>query len=129
MPHLETLLRGLPVKDIPDGLEVLGLAVLILQVVCMLPRIDTQNGSVLADNWVLVCVGLDQDLAGLVVLHEPCPATALDTRKRCVELALEIGERAVRVIDSGLSQAVSRCYIRTDYASRSKNTELCHWMK
>lgn len=95
MPHLETLLGGLPVKDIPDGLEVLGLAVLVLEVVCVLPCIDTQDGSVLADNWVLVCVCLDQDLASLVVLHEPCPATALDTRKRCVELPLEIGERAV----------------------------------
>lgn len=95
MPYLETLLGGLPVEHIPDGLEVLGLAVLILQVVCVLPCIDTQNGSVLAHNRVLVCVRLDQDLAGLVVLHEPRPSTALDTRKRRVELALEVGERAV----------------------------------
>lgn len=57
----------------------------------------------MADNWVLVCVGLDQDLAGLVVLDEPCPATALDACKRCVELALEVSERAVRILDSSLS--------------------------
>ena len=95
MSPLETFLRGLPVKHIPDGLEVLGLAVFILQVVCVLPCINTHNGSILAHNWVLVCVGLDLDLAGLVVLHEPCPATALDARKRCVELALEVSERAV----------------------------------
>lgn len=71
----------------------------------------------MADNWVLVCVGLDQDLAGLVVLDEPCPATALDACKRCVELALEVSERAVRILDSGLSQVVSRCYIHCEHFS------------
>lgn len=61
----------------------------------MLPCVDTENRSILPHDGVLVRVGLDQDLAGLVVLHEPCPATALDTRKRGVELALEVSERSV----------------------------------
>ena len=73
----------------------------------MLPCVNAQDGSILAHNWVLVCVSLDQDLAGLVVLHEPCPAAPLDARKRCVELALEISEGAVGIVDSGLSQMVS----------------------
>jgi hypothetical protein len=30
---LEALLSGLPVNDVPDGLEVLGLAVLVVEVV------------------------------------------------------------------------------------------------
>lgn len=36
----ETLLRGLPVDDIPDGAEVLSLAVLVLQA-----RIDGEHGK------------------------------------------------------------------------------------
>lgn len=59
MRNLETLLGGLPVKHIPDGLKVLGLAVLILKVVCVLPCVDTENRSILSHDGVLVCVGLD----------------------------------------------------------------------
>lgn len=73
----------------------------------MLPRINTQDGCVLTNDRVLVCVSLDQNLARLVILYEPCPAAPLDTRKRCVELALEVSEGAVGIVNGGLSQVVS----------------------
>jgi len=103
----KSLLRSLPVKDVPDRLEVLGLAVLVLEVIGVLPSIDAQNGGKLANNWVLVGVGLDRDAAGVVVLHEPCPAAALDAGKGSVEGALELGEGAVGVLDGSLVASIS----------------------
>jgi hypothetical protein len=87
---LQPLLRRLPVNNIPHSREVLGLAVLVLQVVGVLPGINTKNGAELADDGVLVGVGLDADVAGLHVLHQPRPAGALDAGERGVELALQL---------------------------------------
>jgi len=86
---LQSLLNRLPVDDIPDRRKVLGLAVLVLQVVGVLPRIDTQERGVLAHHRVLVGVCPDLHLARLVILHEPRPATALDAGQRGVEFGLE----------------------------------------
>lgn len=61
----------------------------------MLPRVNAQDGAELADHGVLVGVGLDADVAGLHVLHQPGPAGALDAGERGVELLLELVEGAV----------------------------------
>lgn len=53
-PLLEALLSSLPVDNVPDGVKVLGLAVLVLQVVGVLPGVDSEDRSELADNGVLV---------------------------------------------------------------------------
>jgi hypothetical protein len=98
---LQPLLSRLPVDNIPHSREVLGLAVLVLQVVRVLPGINTEDRAELADNGVLVGVGLDADVAGLHVLHEPGPAGALDAGERGVELALQLVERAVGLCDLG----------------------------
>lgn len=50
----ESLLASLPVDHFPDRSKVLGLAVLVLEVVGMLPSINADNGLVLADDGVLV---------------------------------------------------------------------------
>ena len=65
----------------------------------MLPGVNAEDGAVLADDGVLVGVGLDADVAGLHVLHQPGPAGALDAGESGVELALQLLERAVRVVD------------------------------
>ena len=96
---LQPLLSRLPVDNVPDGREVLGLAVLVLEVVCVLPGVNAEDGAVLADHGVLVGVGLDADVAGLHVLHQPGPAGALDAGESGVELALQLLERAVGVVD------------------------------
>jgi hypothetical protein len=96
---LQPLLGSLPVDNIPNGREVLGLAILVLQVVRVLPGINTKDRAELANDWVLVGVGLDADVAGLHVLHQPRPARALDTRERSIELALQLIERAVGLGD------------------------------
>ena len=75
VPHYlsEALLDGLPVDDIPDGGEVLGLAVLVLEarqmvstgkgpskqeflLVGVLPSVNTEQRLELADDGVLVLV-------------------------------------------------------------------------
>ena len=98
---LQPLLSRLPVNNIPDSREVLGLAVLVLQVVRVLPGINTKDGAELANDGVLVGVGLDADVAGLHILHQPRPAGALDAGERGVELALQLVERAVGLGDLG----------------------------
>jgi len=96
---LQPLLSRLPVDNVPDGREVLGLAVLVLKVVCVLPGVNAENGAELADHGVLVGVCLDADVASLHVLNQPCPAGALDAGESGVELALQLLERAVGVVD------------------------------
>ena len=96
---LQPLLSRLPVDNVPDGREVLSLAVLVLKVVCVLPSVNAENRAELADHGVLVGVCLDADVAGLHVLHQPCPAGALDAGESGVELALQLVERAVGVVD------------------------------
>lgn len=73
----------------------------------MLPGIDTENRADLADDGVLVGIRLDANAASLHVLNQPCPATALNASKGCVELLLEGVEAAVAVVD-GLGEGSRR---------------------
>ncbi len=65
----------------------------------MLPGINTEKGLELANDGVLVGVGADADLAGLLVLDQPGPAAALNTGQRGVELVLELIETTVGGVD------------------------------
>lgn len=42
----KSLLSLVKVDDVPDSLEVVGLDVLVLEVECVLPDIDTNDGGV-----------------------------------------------------------------------------------
>ncbi len=86
---LEPGRHGLPVDDIPDGVEVLGLAVLVLQVVGVLPGINAQQGDERAGNGVLVGTSHQSEGAALLVLHQPRPAASLDSGQRGVCLLAE----------------------------------------
>lgn len=87
---LESLLRRLPVHDIPNSAKVLGLAVLVLQVVRVLPRINAQNGTELTHHGVLVRICLDLDRTSVGILYQPRPARTLNPRQSSVELGLEL---------------------------------------
>ena len=52
----------------------------------MLPSVNTEDGSELTNDGVLVCVGSDLDGTSLGVLDQPSPARALDTGQSGVEL-------------------------------------------
>lgn len=115
---LEALLRRLPVDDIPDGLEVLRLAVLVLEtamalahrtnvkkeegrdsLVCMLPRINSQDGPELPHHGVLIRIRPYVHASGLRILDQPRPAASLDARQRSIELLLERIQAAIAVVD------------------------------
>jgi hypothetical protein len=89
---LQSSLHSLPVDHIPNSIKVFCLAILILQVVRMLPSINTQQRGELAYNWILVCICADQDLTRFVIFDEPSPAAALNTGERGIEFALKGGE-------------------------------------
>ena len=103
----KSLLSSLPVQHIPDSLKVLGLAVLVLQVIGVLPSINTQDWGELASDWVLVGVVLDRELASLGVLDQPCPSGSLEAGEGGVERALELVEGAVGLRDGSLKRDVS----------------------
>lgn len=98
----EPLGHGLPVDDVPDGAEVLGLAVLVLQVVGVLPGVDAQQGDQVAGDGVLVRAGDEAQRARLLVLDDPGPAAALDAGEGGVGLLDEGGVGAEVAVDGFL---------------------------
>lgn len=70
----------------------------------MLPSVNTEDGSELTNNGILVCVGSDLDGTGLGVLDQPSPAGALDAGQSGVELLLHRVEAAVVGFD-GLGES------------------------
>lgn len=72
-------LHVLPVNNAPDLLQVFGAHVLVLQVIRMLPDVDTQQRDqpVHVLKWVLVGAGCNLDLACSLIVSEPAPARAL----------------------------------------------------
>lgn len=99
---LESLRDSAPVDNLPDGTEILGLAVLVLQVVGMLPGINTQERLQIASDGVLVSTGDETKSTGRLVLDEPGPSRALNTSKSSVGLLLQVFERSEILVDGGL---------------------------
>lgn len=103
---LETLGNGAPVDNVPDGAKVFGLAVLVLEVVGVLPCVDAQQRLQVASNRVLVRAGDDAEGARGLVLDEPSPAGALDSSQRSVGLLLEVVKGAKVLGDGSLSKKI-----------------------
>lgn len=96
----ESLGNSIPVDDLPDGAKVFGLAVLILEVVGVLPGINSQKRLQVSSDRVLVGAGDNAEGAGGLVLDEPSPPGALDTGESSVGLLLEGIKGAKIVVDS-----------------------------
>ena len=127
LSSLETLLGLFEVDDIPDGLEVIRLDVLVLQIVSVLPGVDADQRNVcckgqrvrnrsragliappsLTDKRVLVGGGENIELLRRSVVSDPSPATSLDTSKGSVDLALQSIETPKVLLD-GLLQRTRR---------------------
>lgn len=75
---LQSTLNRLPVNNIPNSTEVFRLPILVLQIIRMFPSINTQQRRILSNNWILIGICADLNLASLVVLYQPCPSAALD---------------------------------------------------
>jgi len=85
--------HSLPVDHVPDGLEVLGLAVLVLEVVGVLPGVDAHERDIRPRDRVLVGPRRDGQRAVRLVLDQPRPPGPLDAGQRRVHL---LDERLVR---------------------------------
>lgn len=86
---LESLRNSLPVDDIPNRAEVFGLSVLVLQVVGVLPSVDTEQRNQVAGNRVLVRACDKAQRAALLILRQPRPTAALDASESRVGLLLQ----------------------------------------
>lgn len=95
--------HGAPVDDLPYGVKVLCLAILVLEVVGVLPRIDAEERLEVSGDGVLVGARDDAEGSRRLFLDEPGPAGALDAGKSRVGLLLEVGEGAKVLVDGGLS--------------------------
>jgi hypothetical protein len=103
---LKSLGDSAPVDDVPDGAEVLSLAVLVLEVVGVLPGVDTEEGLKVAGDGVLVRSSNDGQSASVLVLDEPGPAGALDAGEGSIGLLLESLEGAKVLVDGSQKLAL-----------------------
>ncbi len=83
----------IPVDHVPPGGEVVGAAILVLEIVGMLPDIVTHyREHTVHQRAVLVGCGDDLEFA-TPVEHEPCPSRAKALDARIVKGGLELVER------------------------------------
>lgn len=95
----EPCLGGFPVDHRPDVIDVGGFPVEILQVVSVLPHVDTKDGRVAHDDGLLVGQRHNPQLAGDGLPDEPAPAAALDAQQGGRERLLEALEAPPRSRD------------------------------
>src|SRR5918993_2369815 len=88
-----------PVDDIPPGADVVGSAILIFQVVGVLPDVEAEDGVLALHQWiVLVRSARNRQFAAVVEQPHPAAAEASGTSLR--PLLLELVEAAERGVDS-----------------------------
>src|SRR5690606_29659801 len=96
---LVQLVYLIPVHYVPEGGDVLGPAVLVLQVVSVLPDVETQKRRVaLHDGAVLVGCAVDGQLA-VFLQHEPRPAGAEAPGRSRRKLLFKLVETAEGLVD------------------------------
>lgn len=79
----------LPVDDLPDGTQVVGTAILIVEIVGVLPDIDSEEGhTATSDGRTGIRGLLDVDITSLIG-REPEPARAEDLTTRLLKVRLE----------------------------------------
>src|SRR5438876_8794895 len=84
----------IPVDHVPPGIEVLGTAVLVLEIVGVFPDIIAHDREQsIRQRAVLVSRGHNREFAALVK-DQPCPARTKAFNARIIEGGLELVERA-----------------------------------
>src|SRR5207245_7111973 len=96
----------LPINYVPPRLQIFWAAVVIFQIVGVLPHVIAHDGEQSLGNWI-VLVGGGNDLhlaAGLG--RQPYPTAAKLLGARVIELGLKIFEAAKSLVDGGMFQSV-----------------------
>lgn len=135
------LLSRFPVDSIPDGAEVLGFPVLVLEVICMLPSIDTEQWLKLPNNGILVLlapfcvsiklaknmqlgkksadrVSLDTDLPRFDVLDQPRPSAALNPCQFGIHHLLQVLQSTKRRVNG--FPKLTAWWLSSSFATGSK---------
>ncbi len=90
-----------PIHDVPEGMELGGAAVLVVEVVGVFPDVEGEQGPQAAGDGV-AGVGLLGDLQGAVLVGgEPDPAAAEEGDAAGFEFGLEGGEAPPLFVDLG----------------------------
>lgn len=85
---LKPLRDSAPVNNLPDGAEVLSLAVLVLQIVCVLPGVDSEKRLEIADDRILIGSSNQSKSTRGLVLDKPGPSRALNSSESSIGLLL-----------------------------------------
>lgn len=94
-----------PVDDRPEGLEVGGAAVLVVQVVGVLPYVEGEEGLE-AVGYRIVCIGaLEDGQFAILVGCEPHPSAAEEANAFGFEIGLEGFEGTPLFLDLGKESA------------------------
>src|SRR5712675_133274 len=110
LSRVKPLLDLRPVYNVPPSGEVLGSAVLILQVICVFPNVHAHHREfALHQRTVLIRRGYDVDLA--TALHQPRPPRAKPAHTRGVHFFLELIEAPESTVD-GLPDVARRIAAR-----------------
>src|SRR6267142_4474265 len=110
LPAAESLVNLSPVDDVPPCVDVVGTAILVLQIVRMLPHVDAED-DVLSfhERTVLVRAALDHELAALADTPRPSAAEASDAGFLHFFFELvEAAERRVDRIGDGAARRAAR---------------------
>src|SRR5437016_631157 len=84
-----------PVDDVPPGIDVVGSAILILEVIGVLPHVHSEDDLLPFHQWtVLVRAALDRQL--VAGRNDPRPSAAKPADAGLLELFLELVEAAKR---------------------------------
>src|SRR5579862_8896262 len=94
----KTLIDLRPVDDVPPGVDVIGPAVLVLQVVRVLPDIDAED-DVLAVHQRTVLVRRALDGQFVAAADDPRPAASEASGRGLLQFFLQLVEAAERGID------------------------------
>mmetsp|Transcript_9443 Transcript_9443/g.16469 ORF Transcript_9443/g.16469 Transcript_9443/m.16469 type:complete len:254 (+) Transcript_9443:600-1361(+) len=97
----EAFLDDIPVDNVPNGLDVIRTDIFVVEVVCMFPYINAQQGLQSSSRLQRILVGkaLDVDHFGLGVVHEPPPAGSLNGHG----LGADFGDHVVFATESFLN--------------------------
>src|SRR5690606_15702899 len=117
----EALSNIVPVHDVPESLDVVGLDVLVVEVERMLPHVEQQDRhSAGSELRLLVEELLDDEVLADRVPEQAGPAGALDAQSGSVELTLEALERTEVLFDRSSNLALGtllalRAQVRPEY--------------
>lgn len=93
-----------PVDDVPDGVEIIGAAVLIFQIIRVFPNVYTKDGGLSFRQRIVLIGGAGDGEFAVFADDEPCPTGTETGKTRGFELCFEFVKAAERGVD-GICQA------------------------